>query len=341
MKKFAIAIVLLVGLYLIGPTPETPRYEASLPQIPTQAEALENYVSEKESKLNLKPDNEALIVWNDPQTKEKTEIAVVYLHGFSASREEGAPTHREFAKKYGCNLYLARLSDHGILTDDAMVDFTPDRVWESAKEAYAIGLSLGEEVILMSTSTGGTLALLLASEYDQIRGLINYSPNIEINDPNAFLLNDPWGLQIAQLVFGGKYRDLEKDDEYRRYWDDKYRLEAVVNLQELVETACTTERFSKIKEPVFNGVYYKNENEQDEVVKVSAVRKMHDELGTPPSQKRLVEFPEARAHVIANGQYSSASEDVLNATYSFAEEVLKMQSYASKLEIKTDSIPNE
>ena len=38
--------------------------------------------------------------------KEKTEYAVVYLHGFSASQEEGDPVHYDFAKKFGCNLFL-------------------------------------------------------------------------------------------------------------------------------------------------------------------------------------------------------------------------------------------
>lgn len=34
--------------------------------------------------------------------------------------------------------------------------------------------------------------------------LINLSPNIAINDPAAFLLNNPWGLYIARAVMGGK-----------------------------------------------------------------------------------------------------------------------------------------
>jgi hypothetical protein len=37
------------------------------------------------------------------------------------------------------------------------------------------------------------------------------SPNIAINDPNAWLLNDHWGLQIARLVVGGKYIEFKED----------------------------------------------------------------------------------------------------------------------------------
>ena len=51
---------------------------------------------------------------------------------------------------------------------------------------------------------GGTLALKLAAEFPEIAGLVLLSPNISINDPNAWLLNNPWGLQIARMI-KGKY----------------------------------------------------------------------------------------------------------------------------------------
>ena len=64
-----------------------------------------------------------------------------------------------------------------------MINLTADKLWNSAKEAYAIGKQLGKKVIIMATSTGGTLALKLAAEYPEIAGLILLSPNIAINDP--------------------------------------------------------------------------------------------------------------------------------------------------------------
>ena len=94
------------------------------------------------------------------------------------------------------------------------MNFTPDRLWESAKQALAIGKKLGDKVILVSTSTGGTLALKLAAEYpNDVHALINLSPNIAINSGAAFLLNDPWGLYIVRAVKGGKYSISEGDTE--------------------------------------------------------------------------------------------------------------------------------
>lgn len=325
MKKVLLMVGVLILIYCLGPKPSAPDFNSNLPIVPDSAQALEAFVKNREAQHKLKPDNEAKIWWNNPATKTKTKVALLYLHGFSASRHEGFPTHIRFAEKYGCNLYLARIADHGIDTTDAMINFTAERAWESAKEAYAIAKKLGDEVLIMSTSTGGTLALKLASTYPEIKGLINFSPNIEINDPAAFLLNDPWGLEIARLVFHGDYRTVESDSIYAKYWCTKYRLEAVVQLEEMVETMATPAVFEKVKCPVFDGVYYRDEEHQDPVVRVSAVREMHAELGTPDSLKVYKEFPTAGTHVIASDIKSGAVPEVFDAISHFAEVDLGMK----------------
>lgn len=322
MKKFLIFLLLLILVYFLGPSPDTPKYSPALQEVPSNADELISFVNIQNATHKLKPGNEAKIVWNNPAEKSKTKVAVLYLHGFSASQMEGFPTHLRFAEKYGCNLYLARLSDHGIDTTDAMYELTADRLWNSAKEAYAVAKNLGDEVVIMSTSTGGTLAIKLAATYPEIKGLINFSPNLEINDPAAFLLNDPWGLQIARLVFKGDFRTVDADDEYKKYWYAKYRLESVVALEELVETIATTDTYRKVACPVFNGVYYRDEENQDQVIKVSAVREMHREIATPADQKVLVEFPAAGNHVIGNDRQSGALVEVFEAISAFAENQL-------------------
>lgn len=324
MKKLLVFIILLAVIYFVGPSPKTPEYNSSLPIIPANHQGLEDFVKAQNAMHNIKPGNEAKIVWNDPSEKSKTKVAILYLHGFSASRREGFPTHVRFAEKYGCNLYLARLSDHGIDTTDAMYELTADRLWNSAKEAYALAKNLGDEVVIMSTSTGGTLAIKLAATYPEIKGLINFSPNFAINDPAAFLLNDPWGLQIARLVFSGDFRTVEASDEYKKYWYSTYRLESLVALEELVETISITENYQKVHCPVFSGVYYRDQENQDPVIKVSAVRKMHKNLGTPADQNVLIEFPTANAHVIAGDLQSGAVPEVFDAISAFTEEKLGM-----------------
>ena len=304
------AILLLV--FLAGPRPATPVYSPVMPVVPADPAGLETYIRDGEAQHRLKPDNEARVVWAD-SSKRKTPYAIVYLHGFSASQGEGDPVHRYIARRYGCNLFLSRLAEHGIDTSDAMVNLTADKFWTSAQQALAIGKQLGDKVILVGTSTGGTLALQLAAAYpDQVAALVLMSPNIAINNPNAWLLNDHWGLQIAHLVTGSDYIISNEDygPVWRQYWYPKYRSEAVVALEELLETTMNPTTFGKIKQPVGLFYYYKDKVHQDSTVKVSAELSMFDELGTPDALKYKEAIPEAGTHVIGSALRSHDVESV-------------------------------
>ncbi len=304
MKTFLKALIAIVAIltiaYFVGPKVSKPNYKSSLPIIPS-LDSLGTYVKNQENKHLIKPGNEAEIIWADSNNRQQTEYAVVYLHGFSASKEEGNPVHINFAKTIKANLYLSRLADHGVDTVAPMQYLTADRLWETAKEAFAIGKKLGKRVILVGTSTGGTLALKLAATYPEVHSLILLSPNIAINDDKVWLLNNHWGLQIARAVTGGDERMLDgKTPEYQKYWYNHYRLESVVQLQELLETTMTKMTFKKVKQPVLLLYYYKNKKEQDPVVKVSAMLKMYDELGTPTDKKEKHALPNTGNHVIAS-----------------------------------------
>jgi len=315
----------ILVLYWVGPNPADPIYTNDLPVLSDSPQQLEMYVAEQEKKHPIKPDNQARIVWNNDSLKNTTEYALVYLHGFSASQEEGNPVHRNLAKAFGCNLYLARLAEHGIDTSDALLNYTAEGLWQTAKEAYAIGKKLGKKVILMGTSTGGTVALQLAAAFPEIAGIILYSPNIAINDPNAWLLNNPWGLQIARLVKGSNFNTAGQDDStYKKYWNHTYRLEATVQLQELLETTMLPATFGAVRQPVLALYYFKDENNQDKVVKVSAIQKMMQELGTPDSLKRSVAMANTGNHVLASPIVSKDVSGVEKETSTFLQQVMKL-----------------
>ncbi len=286
--------------------------------------ALEQYIVDNEAKHKIKPDNEARIIWSNDSLKNETDYAVVYLHGFSASQEEGDPLHFEFAQKFGCNLFLSRLDAHGIDTTEPLANFTAEGLWNSAKEAYAIGKQLGKKVILMSTSTGGTLALKLAAEFPEIAGLILLSPNIAINDSKAWMLNNPWGLQIAEFITG-KHRTVEDTTAiYAQYWNNRYVTSSLVQLEELLETTMKESVFNKVKQPTLLLYYYKDEEHQDPVVKVSAMKRMFDQLSTPDSLKRQVALPNTGNHVLASYIKSKDVESVIVETEKFAREILRL-----------------
>lgn len=329
MKKRIVLLVVLalVVLYALGPTPETPVYNVDLPALSSNLKEVEDLVINQENRPDIKPGNEAKIIWANDTLPQKTDYVLLYLHGFSASRKEGEPVYQDFGKRYGMNAFAARLATQGLDTVDQMIDYRPERLWESAKQALAIAEKLGENVIIMSTSTGGTLALKLAATYpDKVYSLINMSPNIRVKDGNAWLLNKPWGLQIARMFFGGNFRHLTPiDSNYGKYWYADYRLESVVYLQQLVESTMNKETFSEIECPTLNIFYFKNKEEQDDVVNVERIKWMHKNLATADNKKRAVAIPNAKTHIIGCGLYSKALPEVENTIFDFAEEVLQLE----------------
>jgi esterase/lipase len=327
LKWFLAIIILLVIIYFAGPKPPRPVFITTFPTVTDSLPLLEKQVNESEKTVRgIKPDNQARIVWADSLKKEKTTVALLYLHGFSASQAEGEPVHRDLANKFHANLYLARLSEHGIEKGDStLIDLNAEKYEESAEEALAVAEELGDEVIVIGTSTGGALALFLASRHPEIKALILYSPCVKLYDKTAAILDKPWGLQIARLVTGGPVKTFEAESkEHDQYWQLHYRLEALVALENLVNNTMKPEVFKKIKCPVFLGYYYKNEEEQDNTVSVPAMLKMFDELGTPSSLKKKVAFPEAGAHVIASYIRSGDWQGVERETYNFLKDIVKL-----------------
>ncbi|MEP6464755.1 MAG: alpha/beta fold hydrolase [Parafilimonas sp.] len=325
--KFLLAIIIiLVVVYLVGPHPKTPVYNQTLPVVPSASSALEHYIDSNESLHKLKADNEARIIWAD-SSKTKTEYAIVYLHGFSGSSQDGKPINTNIAKEFGCNLYVSRLAEHGIDTIQPMINFTPEEYWESAKQALEVGEQLGKKIILMSTSTGGTLALKLAADYPKdVYALIMMSPNIAIHDNRSFLLNNPWGLQMARILTGSHYVTASDSSAlYKQYWYYQYPLEAATQLQELIETTMTKQTFENVKQPTLVLYYYKDDAHQDDVVSVPAMLNMFAQLGTPKNLKWKQAMPDVGDHVMGSYITSKDLLEVQQSIEKFMVKILKMK----------------
>lgn len=324
MKKFlkwaGITLVALVIIYFIGPRPEKTMLSPTLTSVTTDVVQLEKDIQETESQFELKPDNEARIIWADTAKKQKTKYSMVYIHGFGASWAEGDPIHKQLAQKYGCNLYLARLYDAGVKSPDAFQNLTPENFLSSAKYAIAVAKSLGDSVIVIGCSAGGLLSSYIASEHPDIKALVLYSPCFKVN--GLEVATGPWGKQLLALL-GGSHRDLTHyTPERANYWLTRYHTNGAMTLQKTMDAIVKPETFAKIKMPVFMAYYYKDEENQDKVVSVEAMLKAFDELGTPAAQKRKVAFPNAGEHVIASHFTSKDLEGVFRETDIFLKEIV-------------------
>src|SRR5664280_2002838 len=204
-KWFLGTILVLLIVYFAGPKPAKPDFTVHEISLPDSLPALEKNINLEEKLVKgIKPDNQARIVWADSLKKEKTKVAFLYLHGFSASQAEGDPVHKDLAKKYQANLFLSRLAEHGIdRGDSSMINLKAGEYEASAEKALAIAEKLGDEVIVIGTSAGGTLSLFLASRHPEIKAIILYSPCVRLYDKTAVILDKPWGLKIARIASGG------------------------------------------------------------------------------------------------------------------------------------------
>ncbi len=328
LKILAFILVGFVLLYFLGPKATIPNLDgkATVKSLNLTIEELDGYVLNKEAGIpNLKTGNEAKIIWNAPDLKAQTPYSIVYLHGFSASHEEGNPVHKAVAERYGANLYLARLEGHGQAVSEPLLDLRPEDLLASAKEAIAIGQVLGEKVIVMGCSTGATLGLFLAAENPSIASVIAYSPNIDFYDTNSEVFLQPWGLYLTRLALGDKYREFEASDTIKKYWVNRYRIEALITLKTLIKATMRKEVFQKIQQPVFMGYYYKNEEEQDKTISIPKILQAYEWLGTPAHLKRKMTFPNAEAHVICSKYWSSDLETVTQESFRFMEEILEIE----------------
>jgi hypothetical protein len=149
------------------------------------------------------------------------------------------------------------------------------------------------------------------------------SPNVALFSPLGIIAAKPWGLQLGRFAYKGNYRPLDtKYPEECQYWYCKQRIEGGIYLQQLIEATMKKEIFAKINKPVFMAYYYKDKVHQDSTVRVDAMLKMFDQLGTPENLKVKEAFPEAGCHPIGCKLLSGAWQDIEKASYQFAEKKL-------------------
>lgn len=294
MKAFVVILALVGGLalvFVLGPRASVePDYTP-----PTLPADLDAYLTEAEARFaDLRPEVEKQIVWAD-SSRRKTPVAVVYLHGFSATRQETRPLSDTLAARLGANLFYTRLTGHG-RTDDALGEATAEDWLADAAEALAIGQRLGERVVLVGTSTGATLGVWLAAQpaTPDLLALVMISPNFYPKDPSARFLLWPWGKQLLRLM-QGEYREWPPRNERQKlYWTTRYPSRVLVELMSLVDLVEKTD-LGRISAPTL--VLY---SPNDQVISAARIEARFPEIGA--SMKRLVPVEvsgDSSNHVIA------------------------------------------
>jgi esterase/lipase len=270
---------------------------------------LDAYLAAREDSVpGVKPALRKGIVWHDSVAKSRTAVAIVYLHGFSASRGELSPVVERLADSLGANVFFARLAAHGRVDGEAFATVTAQQWIDDAREALAIGRRLGNRVVVIGMSTGALLAMQVASESTDSTApaaLILVSPNHEPTDRRARFIAGPFGPALARLV-GGKYREFTVTNAaHAELWTSRYRTEGVAALMDLVLHAQSID-VGKIRVPLLT-LY----THHDDVVRLDLVRTRHDAFGSPI--KEIVDVPQATRHEMASAALAPQAVDPVAA----------------------------
>ena len=252
-----IAGILLLAVLVFIAGPRTEMDETLHPvDIPNDLDSLEQHIAQSEAAIEgIRPSLAKGIVWADPTHKSRTPMALVYIHGFSGSRNEMMPLCDSLAAGLGANLFYTRLAGHG-MDADAVGEATLNDWLNDTNEAYEVGRRLGEKVVLVGTSMGGALATWLATKKVSTppMALILISPAYAAKDAKRQqdliqMVYMPWGEQIIRLMTGGYLGGAPKDDELE-WRTPRMRTDAYVTIGAVLEVVDPID-LAVIESPVF------------------------------------------------------------------------------------------
>ena len=197
------------------------------------------------------------VIWAKEKGK-KTKFSIIFLHGFSASKFELAPFPDAIASGIKANIYNARLAGHGC-DGKALGDVTIKDWMFDLSEALEIGRKIGEKIIIIGSSTGGTLAAVGASEKN-VSGIILVSPNFKTRYRFFHILTLGYARFWVPLIIG-KYRNVNaQSKEHAKYWTTYYPTVAIITMAALVKKVVGLNYSQQISPALFIL------SEQDEVV---------------------------------------------------------------------------
>lgn len=317
MVQFLIAAVTVAVVFLAGLQIRSRiRYNQILSNVCLHhdlnaVQDLDAYLAEQESQFSdIIPNTQKKVIWAG-RPNEPTEFSVVYIHGFSATRQETAPLSEQVAKALGANLYYTRMTGHG-RTGQAMARALASDWLNDALEAYEIGTRLGEKVIMIGCSTGGTALAWLAQRAGAKGGMkalyagIFLSPNFRPKDPFSLIITQPAGLWIARRVIGENRIGTPENDGHKQFWTTTYPVKALLPMMELV---CLVRRLDLSKVSIPSLMIY---SPHDTVVHVPSIVTTYKGLGS--FEKKLVPFSESAdsgQHIPAGDIFSPGTTDAL------------------------------
>lgn len=304
LSLFIGIVAVLMLVIALGPRPpvdETIRFEAA-----GIGRDIDAWLADRESRVEgLKPGTEKEIVWADPQSKEKTPLSFIYVHGFSATKWETRPVSDRVAEAFGANLFYTRLTGHGAdgeaLAQASMNDWVNDMA-----EAIAIGERTGERIVIIAMSSGATLATWASGNarlMSKVAGLVLMSANYEVQGASLGLLNMPWGSTLLPLAFGETRSWEPHNAEQAKWWTTSYPSASVLTLAALMKTVSLMNPAEATTPALFIC------SPKDTVTVPKAAEEVYKRWGAPKKLIQIEETGDPSNHVLAGDILSPGNTD--------------------------------
>ncbi|MGV6805992.1 MAG: alpha/beta hydrolase [Ruegeria sp.] len=307
LGRTILALIVVGGLiYWVGPREDVdlhPRFEPR-----KFGEGVQVYFESIESVFDdIVPGVEKRVIWQDGSKEQRTPYSVLYVHGFSASSEEIRPVPDMVAEALGANLVYTRLQGHG-RDGPAMAEGTASGWMRDMAEGLAAARAVGDQVIVISTSTGGTLSAAAALDPElskNVVAMVFVSPNFGVQAAGSWIPSLPWARSWLPLLMG-ETRDVSgTDPEKNKYWSSAYPWEAVVPMSALVDAVYALD-FSDALVPALFWF-----SDDDQVVRPDLTHKVAGDWGAPATVRTVTMGPgdDPQSHVIAGRLMSPGQTD--------------------------------
>ncbi|EAR09470.1 hypothetical protein MED297_02582 [Reinekea sp. MED297] len=200
--------------------------------------ALREQIAEQEAEYPDVTDGaEKAIRFSAESRPKRTPYVVLYIHGFSATRQEISPIPETIAQNLHANYYATRLTGHG-LDGEALAAATPSDWIFDVMEAWQVARQLGDQVIVIATSTGATLATWLAQQHQvqpYLAALLMVSPNFQPGHWATPMFLWPLARRWLPRLSGPTYGWEPSNDLGAKYWTYRYPVSAVYGMAALVK----------------------------------------------------------------------------------------------------------
>ena len=304
-------VVLGATLWFLTPAHLEPL--SAEPVLPDDLDAwLQHSEKQATEQYGLVPDTEKRISWFGE--REQTAYSVLYLHGFSATRQETAPLSALVADALGANLFETRLRGHGRQRE--LLESVRAEDWlDDAAEALSIAARLGKKVVVIGTSTGATLAAAMLGHpaMDSVDTIVMMSPNFAPRDPGAAWLTRPAGPLLARVLVGDTRSWQPHNDAQARYWTTTYPTASAVEMMRLVDLA-NRQLPANVAQRLL--LFY---SARDSVVSPDASLRIFENTDAPQKTKIAIDNPGDPSHHVLAGDVLSAQKtnDVANDIVEF------------------------